>query len=131
MSDTTLLFVYGTLKRGKINNYFISSLPSSYREPAQFAGYMLKNMDCTSIFIPHLYRTGNVADVVAGEIWAVATSDIPMLDVFETGYTRTRIGRYTHPNGSVQDVYTYISNLAPDTEWLLECPKNDKGQYEY
>lgn len=73
-----LLFVYGSLKRGKENHRFLAA--QTFVTAARAApGYRLYELDG----YPGMIRDGAQPDFVTGEIWVVTEECLRELDAFE------------------------------------------------
>jgi gamma-glutamylcyclotransferase (GGCT)/AIG2-like uncharacterized protein YtfP len=79
-SDTTgdrPVFVYGSLKRGEPNHHWIAAAP--YLGEAQLPGARLYDLGP----FPMAVASGDPADTIAGELYAVTPAVLATLDRFE------------------------------------------------
>jgi gamma-glutamylcyclotransferase (GGCT)/AIG2-like uncharacterized protein YtfP len=77
-ADSTLVFVYGTLKRGGSNHHYLAgqTLIGTARTVAGFTLYSLGDY-------PGLVAEATAAEGVSGEIWAVDAACLASLDILE------------------------------------------------
>jgi gamma-glutamylaminecyclotransferase len=106
----TLLFVYGTLKRGCSNHHQLAD--QTYVAPAQTApGYCLYDFGG----YPGIVATPDNRAGVVGEVWSVDDAALERLDHFEGVheglYHRTTLPLM--PPFAGQIVHAYISSLSP------------------
>lgn len=103
--STTLIFVYGTLKRGGSNHAFLAAqrFRGEARTPPGYALYSLGDY-------PGMVRDRTDSEGVTGEVWDVDAAALAKLDelegVAEGLYTRECI-RLSEPWSTVE-VHTYL-----------------------
>jgi len=107
----TLIFVYGTLKRGCRNHHHMAG--------QQFRGEALAGPGYTLFSLgdyPGMVRSADPADQVTGEVWAVDAAGLARLDelegVEEQLYARVPVTLAVPFAGQVVETYLYLRNLA-------------------
>ena len=105
MKETSLLFVYGTLKKNKENSYllenekYISSVETSLEYP------LIKKKNC---YYPYLINKPGIGNFIKGELYLISTEKLFELDRFEgSEYYRDLI--CVNSNGNVIEAITYFS----------------------
>ena len=110
-SGPTLLFVYGTLKRGGSNHPFLAG-QTFVGHARTAAGYELYDLGG----YPGMVPSTNGAEPVEGEVWSVDPAALSSLDdlegVHEGLYRRERVA-LAAPFGD-DEVQTYIYALSPE-----------------
>ena len=92
---TTLVFVYGTLKRGFFNHHILAS--SNYNEGAVSFASLARTVECFPLFldyyrIPYLVDRPGVGGRISGELWQVDDPTLAALDELE-GVAKGRYSR--------------------------------------
>lgn len=118
MPDTPLLFVYGTLKRGRANHHVLAG-QNFLGEARTIAGYRLYHLGEYPGLVPAAAdRAG-----VSGEIWSVTPVALARLDAFEGVpeglYRRAPIP--LQPPFAGRHVETYIYNLGVEGRPAIPC----------
>ena len=114
---TTILFLYGSLKRGHINHRQMAGqeyLGDVVTEPR----YRLLDLGK----YPGLIRDAAAGVAVRGELWAVTADHLPGLDAFEGGeglYARRPIAVVGRND---VESYFWLGPVPPDVPSLTEWP---------
>lgn len=108
---TTVVFVYGTLKRGGSNHHFLAR--QHYLADARTApGYRLYDLDG----YPGMVADSTDTEGVTGEIWTVDPGCLALLDELEgldQGLYRREVVPLQPPNaGRAAQAYVYARSIA-------------------
>lgn len=121
----TLVFVYGTLKRGHYNNKILGSDAKFISKSLTKESFVL-----TSCGFPYMYRDSDDVQLpVLGEVWDINIDRLEQLDLLEgvssKHYNRERIVVHTHN----MEPWAYITTKSIGSVY----PKCDymEGYYEY
>ncbi|MCA2973848.1 MAG: gamma-glutamylcyclotransferase [Microcystis sp. M110S1] len=117
MGDTTLMFVYGSLKRGfhnyivmeRANGVFISEARSANRAFSLFSLGSFPALD---------YATeGETPFYIKGELFEVPLSGVPIIDRLESSYKKVKItldsGEVTPKGAQASGLDAYVYLLRP------------------
>jgi len=79
-----LVFVYGTLKNGCINNGILKNLSAQFLFPAEtiqkYPMYLSEDM---MEYFPYLENQPGIGNIIQGEVWDLPHQNIEELDYFE------------------------------------------------
>lgn len=109
-ATNTLLFVYGSLKRGEINHALL--LRQRFIAPARTTGgYRLYELDG----YPGMVHNGDPQEFVTGELWAVSADCVQQLDPFEGTdvglYRRERVPLSAPHQHTAAEAYIYAQPI--------------------
>lgn len=135
MSDTVLMFTYGTLMRGQGNNRLLNG--SKFVSEATLKGYVCYGLPYGFPAIVDEFESKNE---VVGEVWEVPLIDLPMVDRLE-GYYKYDTSRSLYIRRQVkvrlQDievpVYVYVWNSSIPRQSILVpsgCKWNRENDYK-
>lgn len=105
MKETSLLFVYGTLKKNKENSYllenekYIGTVETTLEYP------LIKKKKC---YYPHLINIPGIGNFIKGELYLISKEKLFELDKFE-GLEYYRDSICVNYNGSIINALTYFS----------------------
>jgi gamma-glutamylcyclotransferase (GGCT)/AIG2-like uncharacterized protein YtfP len=106
----TLIFVYGTLKRGGRNHHYLAG-QQFLGEACTAPGYTLFSLGD----YPGMVRSADAANHVTGEVWAVDAAGLARLDelegVDEQLYARELIALAAPFADQTAETYLYLRNL--------------------
>lgn len=92
------LFIYGTLKRGCKRNYLLAA--AKYLTDLYISEYKLIKFNLGKDSFPILVHTGDILNIVKGEVWEVPDTVVDfLLKHIETGYVLSNI---------YEDVYAFM-----------------------
>lgn len=129
--DHHLVFVYGTLKRGLPNNFFLKN--SGFVSEAKVRGLLVQ---CIGMTYPYLILTDQSCDgwVVTGELWTVTNATLSQLDGLE-GYDPNNPNNSYYLRSKVQ-----VKTMPPSIEsgphneeveaWVYHAVGNTINQVE-
>lgn len=108
---STLLFVYGTLKRGGMNHAFLAG-ETFVAEARLPPGYRMFDVGG----FPGLVPDPAARHSIVGELWAVTASGLSQLDrfegVFENLYRRENVLLAAPPEHPTAQCYVYARSVA-------------------
>jgi gamma-glutamylcyclotransferase (GGCT)/AIG2-like uncharacterized protein YtfP len=118
----TLVFVYGTLKRGFENHGFLSG--QTFVGIARTApGYALYDL----AGYPGMVRKDDATDGVVGEVWMVDDECLAQLDVLECTaeglYRREAVSLQDAPAGQRVEAYIYLQGVKDRRSLGSEWPQ--------
>lgn len=108
----SLVFLYGTLKRGHANHRLIDSMGGVFVCEAKAENYGLVNV---YHICPGMVRQRNMA--VEGELFSIRSRYFPDLDYFETNMYERREVQVTKPGGNKvwANAYIFKGRIPPNT----------------
>jgi len=111
-----LIFIYGTLKNGCINDGVLKKLGSQFLFPAEtiqkYPMYLSKDM---MEYFPYLENQPGKGNIIQGEVWDVPHQNIEELDYFEGVpdlYVRDKIKVEFEKN--IYDCFCYFKSYNSD-----------------
>jgi len=109
-----LIFVYGTLKRGRANNYILAA-QECFGPAKTKAGYVLYNLEG----YPGMVEEPGATEGIAGEVWSVDSKCLKHLDKLEgleEGlYARRSVALEAPFDGRKVEAYIYLRDVTGRT----------------
>jgi len=79
-----LIFIYGTLKNGCVNDGFLKKINGQFLYPVEtIEKYPMYMSKCMMEYFPYLENQPGQGNIIQGEIWDIPHQNIKELDYFE------------------------------------------------
>lgn len=122
MGDTTLMFVYGSLKRGFHNHVVMERANGVFLREARSANRAFSLFSLGSFPALDYAEDGETPFYIKGELFEVPLSGVPIIDRLEASYRKTKI---TLDNGETAYVYLLRPNWGK-TQRLFPMSTNEE-----
>ena len=122
----TTIFVYGTLKTGKHNHYYLKQDANKFLSNYTVPGYKLIQIEGHAYSVPFMIPS-NENDIVVGELWEVTDATYQNIKILESGYSEVEIekGIIAYIIDKNASIYYYIDRMG------AEPVHNINGFYEF
>ncbi len=117
MGDTTLMFVYGSLKRGFHNHIVMERAEGVFIREARSANRAFSLFSLGSFPALDYATEGETPFYIKGELFEVPLSGVPIIDRLESSYKKVKItldsGEVTPKGAQASGLDAYVYLLRP------------------